>query len=103
MTFGNEDLGAHSAALNGGQNIGSVTVTGNFMNSDIAASINPGAGYVFGDSTITSTTGNDSFTGAGGTIGAVKISTGLQEASPFRMAPSLTASRPRPLPTEPHR
>ena len=63
--------------------MGNVTVTGDFSQSDIVASINPGSGYVFGDSTETGGAGNDSFVKSGGTIGLVKISTGLQDAVTF--------------------
>jgi hypothetical protein len=75
MTFGNEDLTANSAALQGGQHIGNVTVTGFFEGSDIVASINPGSGYIFGDSTFGSAATNDSQVGAGGSIGLVNVAT----------------------------
>jgi hypothetical protein len=75
MTFGNEVLTAKSVALQGGQSIGNVTVTGYFEGSDIAASVNPGAGYVFGDSSFNASSSNDSHIGAGGTIGLVLLGT----------------------------
>jgi len=75
MTFGNEDLTANSAALQGGQHVGSVTVTGFFEGSDIAASVNPGSGYIFGDSTFGSAATNDSHVGAGGSIGLINVAT----------------------------
>ncbi|HEX4086339.1 MAG TPA: hypothetical protein VHY22_15600 [Chthoniobacteraceae bacterium] len=79
MTFGNEDLSAKSLALQGGQSIGDVTVTGYFEGSDIIASINPGAGYVFGGNGSTNTN-----VGAGGTIGLVTIGSNVTVgSSPF--------------------
>ena len=66
MTFGNQNLGAGSPALQSGQSIGNVSVTGVFAGSDIIASVNPGAGYIFGDS-------NDSNVGTGGSIGLIVI------------------------------
>jgi hypothetical protein len=84
MTFGNQDLGAKSLALQGGQSIGNVTVTGYFYGSDIAASINPGAGYIFGDSVSGTSTSNDTNIGTGGTIGVVQIGTGVEyEGNPI--------------------
>lgn len=84
MTFGNQDLSAKSLALQGGQSVGNVTVTGFFEGSDIIASINPGSGYVFGDSTFTSVATNDSSVGTGGTIGLVTIGTNVQsQTNPF--------------------
>jgi hypothetical protein len=54
-----------------------VTVTGYFIGSDIAASVNPGAGYVFGSA-------NNTNIGAGGSIGLVNLVTQLSsEGSPF--------------------
>lgn len=77
MTFGNEDLSATSLALQGGQSIGNVTVTGYFQGSDIAASINPSSSYTFGD-------GNNTNVGAGGSIGFVNIGTNVSiDGSPF--------------------
>ncbi len=77
MTFGNEDLSATSTALQAGQEIGNVTVTGYFEGSDIIASVNPGAGYVFGSSTNTNV-------GSGGSIGFVNLATEIaSDGSPF--------------------
>jgi len=85
MTFGNEDLSATSLALQGGQSIGNVTISGYFQGSDIIASINPGSGYVFGDSTQAAASTNDTNAGVGGTIGYVNIGTEISiEGSPFR-------------------
>lgn len=84
MAFGNEDLGAHSLALQGGQAIGSVTVTGYFKGSDIAASVNPGAGYVFGDSPSVASAASDTNIGSGGTIGLVNLGTQIySDGSPL--------------------
>jgi len=77
MTFGGQDLSVHSLALHAGQSVGNVSVSGNFEGSDIIASINPGAGYVFGADTNTNV-------GAGGTIGTVTIGSALEsDGSPF--------------------
>jgi len=84
MTFGNEDLSAHSLALQGGQSVGSVTVSGYFEGSDIIASVNPGAGYIFGDSVAGTSASNDSHVGAGGTIGLINIGANVSlDGNPF--------------------
>jgi hypothetical protein len=84
MTFGNEDLSAISLALQGGQSIGNVTISGYFQGSDIIASINPGSGYVFGDSTKAAASTNDTNVGTGGTIGFVNIGTAISiDGNPF--------------------
>jgi hypothetical protein len=70
MTFGNEDLSAGSLALHAGQSVGNVTVSGYFSGSDIAASVNPGAGYVFGAA-------NNTNVGTGGSIGLVSLGAGV--------------------------
>jgi hypothetical protein len=77
MTFGGQSLAAHSLALQAGQSIGNVNVSGNFEGSDIIASINPGAGYVFGSNANTNV-------GTGGSIGSVTIGSALEsDGSPF--------------------
>ncbi|MGA3170577.1 MAG: hypothetical protein ABSE62_06145 [Chthoniobacteraceae bacterium] len=77
MTFGNEDLSATSVALHTGQSVGDVSVSGYFQGSDIIASVNPGAGYVFGAD-------NNANVGSGGSIGTVALGTNVTGASnPF--------------------
>jgi hypothetical protein len=77
LKLGGQDLSAHSLALHAGQSVGNVSVSGNFEGSDIIASINPGAGYVFGSALNTNV-------GAGGSIGTVVIGSSLQsDGSPF--------------------
>jgi hypothetical protein len=84
MYFGIQNLGPGSTALNGGQSIGNVTVSGYFSGSDIIASVNPGAGYVFGDSTSGNSTDNNTNVGSGGSIGIISIGAGItQDGSPF--------------------
>lgn len=78
MSFGGQDLSATSLALNAGQSVGNVTVTGYFLGSDIIASINPGPEYIFG--------GNDNTNvGSGGSIGVVQIGVNfpLDGGTPF--------------------
>jgi hypothetical protein len=77
MIFGNEDLSAKSVALQSGQSVGDVTVTGYFQDSDIIASINPGIDYVFGAAANTNI-------GAGGSIGLVVIGANVSlDGNPF--------------------
>jgi hypothetical protein len=77
LTFGGQSLAAHSLALQAGQSVGNVSVSGNFEGSDIIASINPGAGYVFGADANTNV-------GVGGTIGTVIIGSAFEsDGSPF--------------------
>jgi hypothetical protein len=84
LTFGNEDLTSKSLALQGGQSVGNVTVSGYFEGSDIIASINPGSGYVFGDSNSGTSSSNDTHVGVGGTIGFINIGTNVSvDGSPF--------------------
>jgi hypothetical protein len=72
MVFGVHDL---TAKLQGGQMIGNVTVSGYFSGSDIAASVNPGAAYVFGDTGSGVAANDNTNVGAGGTIGLVVLGT----------------------------
>lgn len=77
MTFGGQNLGAKSLALHAGQSVGNVSVSGYFEGSDIIASINPGAGYVFGAAANTNV-------GAGGSVGFVVIGSAVEsDGSPF--------------------
>jgi len=85
LTFGNENLGANSPDLQGGQSVGNVSITGTFAGSDLIASVNPGSGYVFGDSISGTSPDNDSNVGSGGSIGLVSIGTGFSNyiGNPF--------------------
>ena len=82
MMFGGQDLSATSLALQAGQSVGNVAVTGYFEGSDIIASINPGPDYTFGDGTNTNVGAGG--LGAGGSIGIVNIGTAVSlDGSPF--------------------
>ena len=84
LSFGIQNLAAGSTDLNGGQSIGNVTVSGYFSGSDIIASINPGAAYVFGDSVSGSSANNNTNVGSGGSIGFISIGAGItQDGTPF--------------------
>jgi hypothetical protein len=84
LTFGNEDLSIHSTMLQGGQSIGNVNVTGYFSGSDIAASVNPGSAYTFGDSTGSGSSIDNTNIGIGGFIGIVELGTDVNlGSSPF--------------------
>ncbi len=84
MTFGNEDLSTGSLALQSGQSIGNVTATGYFSGSDIAASVNPGAAYVFGDTVTGVSANNNTDVGTGGSIGIISIGMDVPfEGTPF--------------------
>jgi hypothetical protein len=84
MIFGNEDLSAKSLALQSGQSIGDVSVSGYFSGSDIIASINPGAAYTFGDSVAGTSADNNTNVGTGGSIGLVNIGYNVPlDGSPF--------------------
>ncbi len=75
LLFGNENLGSHSSALQAGQSVGNVTVTGYFEGSDIVASVIPDSNYYFG-SFRTNTN-----VGSGGSIGIVDIGTEIPMGS----------------------
>jgi hypothetical protein len=84
LVFGIQNLATGSTDLNAGQSVGNVTVSGYFEGSDIIASINPGAGYVFGDSSSGASAANDSNVGSGGAIGLISIGAGISvDGSPF--------------------
>jgi len=79
MTFGNEDLLASSSALVAGRSIGQIDIVG-IITGDIAASVNPGNGYSFGDA-------NDANVGAGGSLGLVSVQLNSRLPLPDGVAP----------------
>ena len=70
--FNSVNLTSKSLDLQKGQSIGDVTISGTFQGSDIVASVNPGAGYIFGGAGAQNTN-----ISTGGSIGAISIGTGL--------------------------